>query len=121
MSETLCKVPPAGWWCSREAGHEGPCAARECRYPVVQNERGGITYGPWSIRYDPKPIPTSACDWSFEHENHDASYEGPEDGWVGNGLCGTAGSLADAIAECDDIEDQGDKSCRPTPTKDPSP
>lgn len=23
-----CTVPPAGWWCSRGAGHEGPCAAR---------------------------------------------------------------------------------------------
>ena len=24
-----CKRPPAGWWCSRGEGHEGPCAARE--------------------------------------------------------------------------------------------
>jgi hypothetical protein len=24
-----CSIPPEGWWCSREAGHEGPCAARE--------------------------------------------------------------------------------------------
>lgn len=23
-----CKLPPAGWWCSRAPGHEGPCAAR---------------------------------------------------------------------------------------------
>jgi hypothetical protein len=23
-----CLVPPKGWWCSREAGHDGPCAAR---------------------------------------------------------------------------------------------
>jgi hypothetical protein len=23
-----CKLPPSGWWCSREPGHEGPCAAR---------------------------------------------------------------------------------------------
>lgn len=22
-----CKVPPAGWRCTREAGHDGPCAA----------------------------------------------------------------------------------------------
>lgn len=22
-----CVVPPAGWACSREAGHDGPCAA----------------------------------------------------------------------------------------------
>lgn len=24
---TACKTPPAGWTCSRGAGHEGPCAA----------------------------------------------------------------------------------------------
>jgi hypothetical protein len=24
-----CELPPPGWWCSREPGHEGPCAARE--------------------------------------------------------------------------------------------
>lgn len=23
-----CTLPPEGWWCSREAGHDGPCAAR---------------------------------------------------------------------------------------------
>ncbi len=29
MSELKpCKVPPEGWWCSRVAGHEGPCCAR---------------------------------------------------------------------------------------------
>ena len=22
-----CVVPPRGWYCTREAGHEGPCAA----------------------------------------------------------------------------------------------
>ena len=27
MSEELCEVPPNGWKCSRERGHEGPCAA----------------------------------------------------------------------------------------------
>ena len=25
---TPCPIPPKGWWCSREAGHEGPCAAQ---------------------------------------------------------------------------------------------
>lgn len=24
----MCEIPPAGWWCSREKGHDGPCAAR---------------------------------------------------------------------------------------------
>lgn len=23
-----CQIPPSGWWCSRDVGHEGPCAAR---------------------------------------------------------------------------------------------
>lgn len=23
-----CQIPPVGWWCSRERGHDGPCAAR---------------------------------------------------------------------------------------------
>lgn len=23
-----CQKPPEGWWCSRDSGHEGPCAAR---------------------------------------------------------------------------------------------
>jgi hypothetical protein len=22
-----CEVPPEGWYCTREAGHDGPCAA----------------------------------------------------------------------------------------------
>lgn len=22
-----CQIPPLGWWCSRQVGHEGPCAA----------------------------------------------------------------------------------------------
>lgn len=26
-SEQYCNVPPLGWECSREPGHEGPCAA----------------------------------------------------------------------------------------------
>src|SRR5688572_20133530 len=28
-----CSVPPDGWWCSREVGHEGPCAARPAADP----------------------------------------------------------------------------------------
>lgn len=24
-----CTLPPVGWYCSREPGHEGPCAARQ--------------------------------------------------------------------------------------------
>lgn len=24
---SFCEVPPIGWFCTRESGHEGPCAA----------------------------------------------------------------------------------------------
>lgn len=30
---TMCLLPPAGWYCTREGGHEGPCAA----YPLEGN------------------------------------------------------------------------------------
>ncbi|WP_193596085.1 hypothetical protein [Microbacterium sp. YJN-G] len=26
-----CEVPPPGWWCSRDGGHDGPCAAHPWR------------------------------------------------------------------------------------------
>jgi len=29
-----CMKPPVGWWCSRDAGHEGPCAARRREYKI---------------------------------------------------------------------------------------
>jgi len=31
----VCSVAPAGWWCSREPGHDGPCAA----HPETPKER----------------------------------------------------------------------------------
>lgn len=33
----VCRVPPEGWYCTREAGHTGPCAA----LPVWVRTRGG--------------------------------------------------------------------------------
>jgi len=33
-----CEVPPDGWWCSREAGHEPPCAARPGRHPAPTSQ-----------------------------------------------------------------------------------
>lgn len=32
QNDAECKSPPVGWRCTREAGHEGPCAA----YPAPQ-------------------------------------------------------------------------------------
>lgn len=31
QKQDVCTVPPKGWRCTREAGHEGPCAAVEAR------------------------------------------------------------------------------------------
>ena len=25
--KATCQIPPPGWYCTREAGHDGPCAA----------------------------------------------------------------------------------------------
>jgi hypothetical protein len=30
-----CRVPPAGWYCTRGAGHDGPCAAVKLVIPVA--------------------------------------------------------------------------------------
>jgi hypothetical protein len=52
-----CNLPPPGWYCTREAGHEGPCAAMPM-YTPEENKRadreltimfilaGGI---PWTV------------------------------------------------------------------------
>lgn len=31
-----CPVPPPGWFCTRDAGHEGPCAAWPSEYVVAE-------------------------------------------------------------------------------------
>lgn len=31
---TACDRPPIGWWCSRAAGHDGPCAAHPVSSPA---------------------------------------------------------------------------------------
>lgn len=61
-------------------------------------------YGKWTISYDPPPIPVRDCDYAFSHDDFDASYEGEEDGWVGNGLCGRGASVADCLEQIADIE-----------------
>jgi hypothetical protein len=34
-----CPLPPPGWWCSREPGHEGPCAARPTMSESIRRYR----------------------------------------------------------------------------------
>ena len=36
----LCPLPPQGWWCSREQGHEGPCAARRFLGEAARKSNG---------------------------------------------------------------------------------
>ena len=59
-----------------------------------------ISYNGWSIRFNPKPIPDRRHDYDFVHEDYDGA-----DG--GNGLCGTAESVSDAIAQIIEIEEEG--------------
>jgi hypothetical protein len=37
-----CELPPPGWSCSREVGHEGPCAA----WPIATGEPGNDPFDP---------------------------------------------------------------------------
>ena len=55
------------------------------------------TYRGWSISCDCWPAPP----WSAISPNYDASYEGPEDGWVDNGECVTAYSRELLLKEID--------------------
>ncbi len=41
-----CERPPLGWWCSRGAGHEGPCAAREQATSVTRSLRAAERLSP---------------------------------------------------------------------------
>lgn len=41
-----CELPPKGWMCSRDVGHEGPCAAREVgKASSVMNAMGDPSTG----------------------------------------------------------------------------
>ncbi len=84
-----CTIPPAGWYCSRGDGHEGPCAATCSAY----------RYGKWTIDFGPKPIPTRKFDYSFWHDD----YDGAPDSF--DNRAGTAASVEEAKAEIDIIED----------------
>jgi hypothetical protein len=44
--------------------------------------------------------------WTCLHVNYDASYEGPEDGWVDNGLRCEARTLDDLALECQAKEEE---------------
>jgi len=47
-----CNLPPRGWWCSLEAGHDGPCPARPKWWNRSRFARIGRRY-PGRDRYYP--------------------------------------------------------------------
>lgn len=64
-----------------------------------------IRHGKWTIYFDPPPIPVRNMDWHFIHEDFDASWEGEEDGYSSNGLCGSAESVEACKREIAEIEE----------------
>ena len=53
----------------------------------------------WSIELNSFGI------YEASHDDFDASYEGPEDGWVGNGLACTGSSLDEVLCGIQEIEE----------------
>ena len=58
------------------------------------------TYRGWSI--DINDLAHASDYWQAVHKDYDASYEGPEDGWVGSHPVLTAATEAEVRAEIDD-------------------
>lgn len=58
-------------------------------------------YRGWDISFDMKPIPARNFDWTATGPNYDASYEGPEDGWVATGGQVHAATYEELLAEID--------------------
>lgn len=67
------------------------------------------THRGWSISHDHPPVPVRDMDWSATSPDYDASYEGPEDGWVASGTRLTAATREDLVALIDDEIDGGDE------------
>ena len=59
-------------------------------------------YRGWTVDFDMKPIPYRGADWTATHPDYDASYEGPEDGWVGSHTVLTAATEEELWAEIDE-------------------
>lgn len=73
--------------------------AGEFRYPLVDNGHAQWSYGDWRISYEPKPIPTTACDFDWWHDDFDGA---PDAGDGRHGAEGTLEAAIDAIHEWED-------------------
>ena len=69
--------------------------------PVDLN-RDQWTYKGWQISFDMPPIPIRDHDWQATSPDYDASYEGPEDGWVSSGGHVFAGTYQDLLVAIED-------------------
>lgn len=69
-------------------------------------------YRGWTVDFDMKPIPYRGADWTATHPDYDASYEGPEDGWVGSHPVLTAATEKELWAEIDEWELDREESLR---------
>ena len=68
----------------------GDSYQRDCAFPDCMG---------WTIEKNVKPIPCRDYDYDFWHEDYDGA-----DG--GNGLCGTAKSMIDAMEQIAEVESQ---------------
>jgi hypothetical protein len=59
----------------------------------------GKTYRGWRITFE-------YGRYQAVHPDYDASWEGEEDGWRGNGLCCEARTLEELHEEIDEIQDE---------------
>lgn len=57
------------------------------------------TYRDWSI--DINDLAPASMQWQAVHKDYDASYEGPEDGWVGSHPVLSAATEKDLMVEID--------------------
>ena len=69
------------------------------RYELKSTPFAQWEYGPWRISYGPKPIPTTAFDYDWWHDDFDGAPD------AGDNRCGSAGSLDDAIEAIHEWED----------------
>lgn len=95
----------ARWKDARHFAIEGALLERgEWRSGMLTVRLVQFRAGPWRVTYDPPPIPVRDLDWHFLHDDYDADWQGEEDGYVGNGLCGEAATPKACLAEIAEIE-----------------
>ncbi len=62
---------------------------------------GTVYYRDCVITYEPKPIPTTSCDFGWAHDDYDGAPIDSEDGYAADSRSGYAGSVAACKAEID--------------------